>query len=381
MLKRCQTSVFVSCFLFAFALLPQSPCRAADVRWEKDLESALQSANRSNRLVLLKFTADWCGYCKKMEKTTFADDSVVRLVNNRFVPVLVDADENKDLVSQLKIKGLPALLIVSPDMLILERITGYQTAEKLLPQLNQALAANQPAQQPTQAVSDFRQPPAPRMAKPVSRSQGFADDFGDDFDRDFDGDLEKEIDAEFGSDPFANDAFGSRGSDEGPGRARVSSGQQNPFGFPERGDENTNPFAGRPPAGNPFAEHAAPGPRDSIQEARKPAFGGLCLTSVVEERRLVTGRPEIVANYHGRLLFFESEQQKRKFLAAPEKYWPMLDGDCPLTLLQTGQHVSGELQYAAVFRQRIWLFRSPQLMQEFISAPAEYVDRLQSEVR
>lgn len=134
--------IFQTAIAVLLSIAHLSSVHADRVNWSHDVESALRSASQSGRLVLMKFTADWCGYCKKMERETFTRPAVAQVVNQRFVPVLVDADKHEELVQHLKIKGLPALLVVSPEMVILSRISGFQTEEKLLPKLHNVLATH-----------------------------------------------------------------------------------------------------------------------------------------------------------------------------------------------------------------------------------------------
>ncbi|MFN9977132.1 MAG: thioredoxin fold domain-containing protein, partial [Phycisphaerae bacterium] len=86
------------------------------------------------------FTASWCVYCKRMEKTTFTDRQVVQRVQSSFVPVRIDADRHKELVQKLEVRGLPAILIVSPDLRIIDRISGFQTPEALIQKLDVVIA-------------------------------------------------------------------------------------------------------------------------------------------------------------------------------------------------------------------------------------------------
>lgn len=124
----------------------------ADVRWSTDIEQSLQAAAQARKPVLMEFTAPWCVYCKRMEKTTFADPVVADRINQHFVAIQVDADRHKDLVKQLQVRGLPAILIVSPDLTIIERISGYQTPEALVQKLD-AVALRLRASSPTSQMA------------------------------------------------------------------------------------------------------------------------------------------------------------------------------------------------------------------------------------
>lgn len=297
----------------------------AQVNWSSDVENSLRAANSSHRDVLLKFTADWCGYCKKMERTTFTDPEIVTFVHDNFVPVLVDADQHRNLMRDLSIKGLPAILIVSPDMKIVARITGYQTAAKLLPKLQSAAAQNQVVQS------------RPVVGRPVSvpgASQSFA--------------VSKTLETpQTRQLPSATSGTLPEAADNPIGRTNGNSGTITTSGFTQ-------------------------------SAAAAPAFDGFCLPSVIEQRKLIAGDATNSIQYKGRTLRFQSGQQMQKFVSNPNQYWPALDGYCPMTKLQTGQNVVGQLEFAAVFRDKVWLFVSEEQMQAFIAEPAKHVGLLGS---
>ncbi len=135
LLARCSL-LRILCVAVVFA--GASSLTAADqgVAWSTDVEAALQRAAEEQRPVLMEFTASWCVYWKRMEKTAFVDQTVASTVNSRFIPLKIDADQPKALVKDLGIKGLPAMLLVGPDLQIIDRISGFQTPEALMKRLD-----------------------------------------------------------------------------------------------------------------------------------------------------------------------------------------------------------------------------------------------------
>jgi thioredoxin-related protein len=83
--------------LWSLALLPQSS-RAESITWYKYDEGVKQAA-KLNRLILIDFYTDWCGWCKKMDKTTFTDQAVVEYINKNFIAIKVNAESNASLSS------------------------------------------------------------------------------------------------------------------------------------------------------------------------------------------------------------------------------------------------------------------------------------------
>lgn len=62
----------------------------------------------SDKKVLIDFYADWCAPCKKMAPYL---EKISKEMVDKLVIIRIDADKNKTLVNQLKIDGLPTLLL------------------------------------------------------------------------------------------------------------------------------------------------------------------------------------------------------------------------------------------------------------------------------
>jgi thiol:disulfide interchange protein len=73
--------------------------------------SALHKARASGKLLFLDFQAKWCGACKIMERTTFAD-SHVQTTLEQFVFLKVDADTDAIATRYYNVVGLPTLVVL-----------------------------------------------------------------------------------------------------------------------------------------------------------------------------------------------------------------------------------------------------------------------------
>jgi thioredoxin len=85
----------------------------------------------TDKIVLIDFYAEWCAPCKKM--TPFLI-KMQKEMADKVTIVRLNADENKTLISQLKIDELPTLLIYK-DNKILWKHSGFISEEDLTKQL------------------------------------------------------------------------------------------------------------------------------------------------------------------------------------------------------------------------------------------------------
>ncbi|HYC56597.1 MAG TPA: thioredoxin domain-containing protein, partial [Candidatus Binatia bacterium] len=66
------------------------------VNWHAWSEAAFEKARRQQRPVLLSVGYSTCHWCHVMERESFEDEEIARLINERFVAIKVDREERPD---------------------------------------------------------------------------------------------------------------------------------------------------------------------------------------------------------------------------------------------------------------------------------------------
>ena len=128
---------------FPFLNSAKKKAEPAKVQWQPSLQEAHKVATAQNKPMLLVFGAEWCHFCKKLEKETLDSPQMAAYVNESFVAVHLDADKDKKAVEILKISGLPCSVVLSPGAEMLGRIEGYHQAPAFHQQLMAAKQKHQ----------------------------------------------------------------------------------------------------------------------------------------------------------------------------------------------------------------------------------------------
>ena len=106
--------------------------RESGVVWIEDYEAAIQRAQEEGKPLLLAFHATWCPPCKRMKRSTYTSPEVIALIETNYIPVLVDIDENRALVSQYKVSPIPAYFLCAPDGTPNVSFVGYHDADAFI---------------------------------------------------------------------------------------------------------------------------------------------------------------------------------------------------------------------------------------------------------
>lgn len=136
----------------SFIKPPKEKAADQQINWVS-IEEAQKLTQQEPRKIIMDVYTDWCGWCKKMDKTTFSDAEVVKYVNENFYAVKFDAEaekkfdfkgqefSNPEFTRALRVSGFPTVVFFSEDFGKFQPVSGYRKASeflKMLETFNQA---------------------------------------------------------------------------------------------------------------------------------------------------------------------------------------------------------------------------------------------------
>lgn len=93
-------------FLFTFS----HSANARQIDWLKDYNEAIKIARAAGKPVILDFTADWCGPCKKMDREFWTRTDVIE-ISGDFVCVKVHYDQNPTVANKYGVRAIPTVVM------------------------------------------------------------------------------------------------------------------------------------------------------------------------------------------------------------------------------------------------------------------------------
>lgn len=83
-------------------------------QWRTDLDETLAEAKLQNKLVLLRFTADWCAPCRVMDARVWPDASVQTALSDKYLIVKIDIDikASQIMTQNYGVRSVPTLIVL-----------------------------------------------------------------------------------------------------------------------------------------------------------------------------------------------------------------------------------------------------------------------------
>ena len=144
----------VAVFSMVVIRQPQAPPRQSvpgepglsQVAWN-DFATGLELAEAEGKPILVEFYTVWCGFCKRMDQTTFRDSRVVASLQG-VIPVKVDAEgtqtvrgfTGEELAEKYQAFTYPTLVLLDARGRVISRSRGGMPTDRFLVWLEEALA-------------------------------------------------------------------------------------------------------------------------------------------------------------------------------------------------------------------------------------------------
>lgn len=101
------------------------------------MELTKELANNSNKNILIFFTGKWCSPCRIMKREVFADNEVMKAIDDKFVRVAINIDDpnSEKLVKQYKFGATPTTIFINTEGKVIDYAVGKVEKTKFLKML------------------------------------------------------------------------------------------------------------------------------------------------------------------------------------------------------------------------------------------------------
>jgi thioredoxin-like negative regulator of GroEL len=169
--------MFVCCACCLLHTALRASASAQEVEWRSDYAKARQEATEKKRPLVIDVGTENCHYCKQLDLRTFRDPTLVAMLNQRCIPLKIDADQHARLAEALRVTNYPTLVFASAEGRILGYQEGFIEAAPLHERLNKLLfssaapdSGNRDLQEAVQAVATGDYARAIALLKPVAEN-------------------------------------------------------------------------------------------------------------------------------------------------------------------------------------------------------------------
>jgi protein disulfide-isomerase len=423
-------------YLFCVYVLLAVPAVAeqTSVQWQQDIEAAKATAKQTGRLVLVHFWAPSCAPCMALEQNVFNQPGLASALEAQFVPVKLNADENKATATGFGITRIPTDVILTPDGQVVAKLISPPTpaayigeisqaatqfatksgqayakaaaAAPLPSQLNSAYATLQVAPNTMPATTaQANQPGTDRYAMaptaggfvagtnsaPLSTAPGAQPGALAPWNNPAQvpvpttpaATLAPTSPAIGGTAPVLN-PYTQAAHATAPSQGLAATAQpmnRAPIGSPAGPAFQTAAAVAQtsmqPPAQNVAGATdahplSAPDPRALPPNSPPLGFDGYCPVSMRHHWKWVAGDPRYGVVHVGRTYWFAGPSEQQQFLADPHRYSPALSGMDPVMAVDHRQQVPGKREHSIDYDNLFYMFSSEATLQQFAASPERY---------
>ncbi|MCC5813232.1 MAG: thioredoxin family protein [Leptospira sp.] len=117
----------------------QTKKQSNGIVWQTSILKAMELAKEQDKPIFVELYAEWCNYCKTLEREIFPDAEVTKALS-QFVTVRLNGEEYPNFMQRYEARGYPTLLFLDKYSNFIAKLPGMPTKEMVIRVANQALA-------------------------------------------------------------------------------------------------------------------------------------------------------------------------------------------------------------------------------------------------
>lgn len=128
---------FIFFLIVGFLLMwlpPLAFCEKSEIKWYS-YKDGMEKIKKENKKGILHFYTNWCTFCKLMNANTFSEPKIIAYLNENFVPIRVNAEEQQDIAKSYNVNRFPITFFIAEDNSSIGNRPGYIPADDLLDML------------------------------------------------------------------------------------------------------------------------------------------------------------------------------------------------------------------------------------------------------
>jgi len=125
------------------SVVKASEAEQMTIDWIDSYENGLKKAEKSHKPAVLVLYSSGCGPCKRYFAGSMKD-ARIRMLNDRFVWIKVEATEKEELTKKYRLRTYPLTVLLTPDGEVISRIRGCSDAQTLRIEMDKCLSGVRP---------------------------------------------------------------------------------------------------------------------------------------------------------------------------------------------------------------------------------------------
>lgn len=122
---------------------PKAKVSNKEIKW-LSMDDALKLNAKNPKKIFVDVYTDWCGWCRRMDKTTLKDPIIANYISENYYPVKLNAESNKEVIykgqtmteSELATKvfgatGFPTTVYLDNNQNLIQPVPGYLDVDML----------------------------------------------------------------------------------------------------------------------------------------------------------------------------------------------------------------------------------------------------------